>query len=186
MVNLDILKEQEAERQENIRRLEKYKRVNLITKDDVVDKFGCDIVSTRFGFMSTNISEEDYEKVLDIESRIHDFMTSSIALFTSGDLAKHQGVSEDVKEHGIKLRSDLYLKIEMKTYEKDKLESELINKLIQQLIDKGVYVSKCGTRGICDMMLAQLSIDGYFKHVNVMMVDVDENIQRNKFRLEVM
>ncbi|WP_382680146.1 hypothetical protein, partial [Streptomyces sp. NPDC057116] len=74
MVNLDRLKEQEKERQENIRRLEKYKRVNLVTKDEVVDKFGCDIVPTRYGFMCTNISEEDYEKVLDIESRIHDYM----------------------------------------------------------------------------------------------------------------
>jgi len=192
------LKEQEAERQENIRRLEKYKRVKLVTKDEVVAKFGGDIVPTRYGFMSTNISEEDYEKVLDIESRIHDFMTFLIALRTSGDLArsvkalyksgyleKHQGVSEDVKERGIILRKDLYSEIEMYTYELDILENELIDELIQQLIDKGVYVAKCRTLDICQMTLAQLSIDGYFNHVNVMMFDVDENWETNKFRFVI-
>lgn len=183
MVNLDRLKKQEAERQENIRRLEKYKRVNLVTKDEVVDKFGCDIVSTRFGFMSTNISEEDYEKVLDVESRIHEYMTRRIAFYTSCDLRK----SEDVKERGIKLRKrrELYTEIEMYTYEIDLVGDKLIDELIQQLIDKGVYVAKDTTLGIWEMTMAQLSIDGYFKHENVMMFDVDENLERNKFRLVV-
>lgn len=185
MVNLDILKEQEAERQENIRRLEKYKRVNLITKDEVVAKFGCDIVPTRYGFMCTNISEEDYEKVLDIESRIHDYMTSEIGMHTLMDLGDHQGVSEDVKERAIKLRSDLYHEIEVNIYEKGNVEYALIDKLIQPLIDKGVYVAKDRTLGICYMTLTQLSIDGYFNHVNVMLPDVDENLQRIKFKFVI-
>lgn len=180
MVNLDKLKKQEAERQENIRRLEKYKRVRLITKDEVVAKFGGDIVPTRYGFMSTNISEEDYEKVLEIESRIHDYMTREIAMRKFMDLGNHQGVSEDVKERAIKLRSDLYQELEVNIYEKD--EYELIDKLTQPLIDKGVYVSKDRTLGICYMTMTQLTIDGYFNHFSTMLPDFDENMQINKFK----
>lgn len=185
MVNLDKLKKQEAERQENIRRLEKYKRVELITKDEVVAKFGGDIVPTRYGFMSTNISEEDYEKVLEIESRIHDYMTSEIAMHTLMDLGHHQGVSEDVKERAIKLRSDLYHELEVNIYEKGDVEYALIDKLIQPLIDKGVYVSKDRTVGICYMTMTQLTIDGYFNHFGVLLPDVDENIQIDKFRFVI-
>lgn len=186
MVNLDKLKEQEEGRQENIRRLEKFKRVKLVTKDEVVAKFGGDIVPTRYGFMSTNISEEDYEKVLEIESRMHDYMTSEIAMHTLMNLGDHQGVSEDIKERAIKLRSDLYHELEVNIYEKGNVEYALIDKLIQPLIDKGVYVPKNSTVGICFMTMTQLSIDGFFNPGHVMLGDVDESIQRNKFRLVVM
>ena len=46
MVNLDKFMKQEEERQEQIRRLEKFKRIRLVTKDEVIDKFGGDFVGS--------------------------------------------------------------------------------------------------------------------------------------------
>lgn len=185
MVNLDKFMKQEEERQEQIRRLEKFKRVRLVTKDEVIDKFGGDFVPTRYGFLNTNISEEDYKKVLDIESRIHDNMISEIGLPTLKDLGKHQDVSEDVNKQAYKLSSDLYHELEVNTYEKGSLESGLIDKLIQPLIDKGVYVPKTSTHYIWALTMAQLSIDGFFDQVSTMMPDVDENMQIDKFKIVV-
>lgn len=90
-----------------------------------------------------------------------------------------------MNERASKLRADLYYELEVHTHENGNLESGLIDKLIQPLIDKGVYVPKANTQTICALTMSQLCIDGFFDQVSTMMADVDENMQIDKFKIVV-
>lgn len=174
MVNLDKFIEEDKRRQESIRRLEKYKRLLLVTKEEVIDKFGGDYVPTRYGFMRTDISEEDFEKVLDIESKMQNCMLTVVAQTSLRGLQEQKELSEDVKERALKLRLDL------------EYDYQEISELTKPFVEKGLYIPKINIMGMYHMTLAQLCIDGVFDHTFMMVADAKEHLNYDKFGLAVM
>ena len=123
----------------------------------VLNNYDGDFIETNFGYLNTDISDEDLKKVIDIETQISNSISEKV-LF---NLSRQVDVLGRFNNNLEDLNSDfcMYLEEHIRTIN-GYTEEEEIDKLIEPLENKKVYIPKANVKDLRINVSAHMELNG--------------------------
>lgn len=138
-------------------RLNEYETIFKEKKEIILNNYVGDFIETNFGYLNTDISEEDLEKVKEIEIQISDSISEKVLFNLSRQVDVLGRFNNNLKD----LNSDfcMYLDEHIKS-KNGYTEEEEIDKLIEPLENKKVYIPKANVKDLRINVIAHMVLNG--------------------------
>lgn len=139
------------------RRLNKYETIFKEKKEIILNNYYGDFIETNFGYLNTDISDEDLKKVIDIETQISNSISEKVLFNLSNQVNVLGRFNNNLKD----LNSDfcMYLEEHIRAIN-GYTEEEEIDKLIEPLENKKVYIPKANVKDLRINVIAHMVLNG--------------------------
>jgi hypothetical protein len=138
-------------------RLNEYEAIFKEKKEMVLNNYDSDFIETNFGYLNTDISDEDLKKVKDIETQISNSISEKVLFKLSRQVDVLGRFNNNLKD----LNSDFCMYLEEHIRAKDGYtEEEKIDKLIEPLENKKVYIPKANVKDLRINVIAHMVLNG--------------------------
>jgi|GEM_PF-6325409 hypothetical protein len=137
-------------------RLNEYETIFEERKEMVLNNYDGDFIETNFGYLNTDISEEDLEKVKEIEVEIVHGISENVLLKVLPQVIIYGNVNRDLKESG----SEFGIHLDKHIKFKNGYTEEEIDKLIEPLENKKVYIPKANVSILRKNIINHLALNG--------------------------
>lgn len=144
--------------------LDKCEAIFKARKDMVLNQYEEDFIETNFGYLNKEVSDEDFKKVKEIENQIANSISEKVVSNVLVQVNIFGRINHNLKELGSNFDTQLNKHIE----EHDKqikakngyTEEEEIDKLIEPLENKKVYIPKANVSILRKNIINQLALNG--------------------------
>lgn len=137
-------------------RLNEYETIFEERKEMVLNNYDGDFIETNFGYLNTDISEEDLEKVKEIEVEIRHGISENVLSKVLPQVIVYGKVNRGLKESG----SEFGIHLNEHIKYKNGYTEEEIDKLIEPLEDKKVYIPKANVSILRKNIINHLALNG--------------------------
>lgn len=137
-------------------RLNEYETIFEERKEIVLNNYDGDFIETNFGYLNTDISEEDLEKVKEIEDEIFHGISENVLSKVLPQVVILGKINRDLKESG----SEFGIHLNEHIKSKNGYTEEEIDKLIEPLENKKVYIPKANVNILRKNIINHLALNG--------------------------
>ncbi|MFB2694790.1 hypothetical protein [Staphylococcus aureus] len=159
-MEIDFTLDDYKNKTENIKitrsQLNEYETIFEERKEMVLNSYDGDFIETNFGYLNTDISEEDLEKVKEIEDEIFHGISENVLLKVLPQVIILGKVNRDLKESG----SEFGIHLDEHIKYKNGYTEEEIDKLIEPLENKKVYIPKADVSILRKNIINHLALNG--------------------------
>lgn len=136
--------------------LNEYETIFEERKEMVLNNYDGDFIETNFGYLNTDISEEDLEKVKEIEDEIFHGISENVLSKVLPQVIILGKINRDLKESG----SEFGIHLNEHIKSKNGYTEEEIDKLIEPLENKKVYIPKANVNILRKNIINHLALNG--------------------------
>lgn len=165
IMKMDINK---YEKLEELRSELNSQRLNLLgedflSKSNVIEQYGGGYIESRYGYIKGDISDYDLKKVQEIEKLIHEYLMVNTVKELFVDLKSYQGFDEDTQAKVKDIDEELHSNFSHLENENVENFLEDIEKLIEPLKQKQVYIPRAKTTSyLLSKIFMTLAINGMY------------------------
>jgi uncharacterized protein YfeS len=136
--------------------LNEYETIFEERKEMVLNNYDGDFIETNFGYLNTDISDEDLEKVKEIEDEIFHGISENVLSKVLPQVIILGKINRDLKESG----SEFGIHLNEHIKYKNGYTEEEIDKLIEPLENKKVYIPKANVKDLRINVIAHMVLNG--------------------------